>query len=130
MRGRITKAKRYFVPGARPALLQPDPVFYGTIHRKKADPSSVVTDIWPEAWVLPFSMRPLGDPRRQVHKDDALKRWSMLVERLRDYNSVTATMNITGTTVFVPTNVPEQAWQMILKDLAIEPDYGSPFPEF
>ena len=132
MRGRITEAERYFVPGTR-GLLHCNPTQSFTvlfIATSEADPSSVVTDVWPEPWVSPFSMRPLGDPRRQIHKDDALKRWSMLIERLRDYNSVTAAMNITGTTVFVPTNIPEQAWQMILEDLAIEPDYGSPFPEF
>ena len=127
MRGRITKAKRYFVPGVR-GLLYCNPTQSFTapfIATSEADPRSVIADIWPEAWVLPFSMRPLGDPRRQVHKDDAVTRWSVLVERLRDYNSVSAAMNITGTTVFVPTNIPEQAWQMILMDLGIESDYGS-----
>ncbi len=128
MRGRITKAERYFVPGVR-GLLYCNPTQSFTtpfIATSEADPRSVVTDIWPEPWVLPFSMRPLGDLRRQVHKDDAAARWSMLIERLRLYKSVSAALTITGTTVFVPTDIPEQAWQMILNDLAIEPDYGSP----
>jgi hypothetical protein len=35
-------------------------------------------------------------------------------------------LNITGTTVFVPTDIPEEAWQMILDDLAIKHDYELP----
>jgi hypothetical protein len=76
MRGRITKAERYFMPGAH-GLLYCNPTQSFTtpfIATSKADPSAVVTDVWPEAWVLPFSMRPLGDPRRQVHKDHAAAR--------------------------------------------------------
>jgi hypothetical protein len=124
MRGRITKAERYFMPGAH-GLLYCNPTQSFTtpfIATSKADPSAVVTDVWSEAWVLPFSMRPLGDPRRQVHKYHAAARWSLLIDRLRDYNSVTAALNITGATVFAPTEIPEQAWQMILDELAVEPD--------
>ena len=121
MRARITKAERYFVPGAR-GVLYCNPTHSFTtpfVATSEADPNAVVTDIWPEPWVLPFSMKPLGDPRRQVPMGAAVMRWSVLIERLRTYSSVSAALNITGTTVFVPTEIPEQAWQMILDDLAI-----------
>ena len=128
MRGRITKAKHYFVPGVC-GLLYCNPTHFFTAPftaTSEADPTRVVTDIWPEARVLPFSMRPLGDPRRQVHKDRATARWSILIERMRYYESVSAALNITGTTVFVPTDIPEEAWQMILDDLAIKHEYELP----
>jgi hypothetical protein len=64
----------------------------------------------------------LEDPRRQNSKDDAAAHWSLLIERLRHYKSVSAALNISGTTAFVPTNISEPAWQMILDDLAIQPD--------
>jgi hypothetical protein len=125
----MTKAERYFVPGVH-GLLYCNPTQSFTtpfIATSEADLSSVGTDIWPEPWMLPFSMMPLGDPRRQIHKDEAAARWSILIERLRHQRSVSAALNITGTTVFVPTDIPGEAWQMILNDLAIEPDYGSPY---
>ena len=128
MRGRMTKAQRYFAPGVH-GVLYCNPTHSFTtpfIATSEVDLMAVVTDIWPEPWVLPFSMKPLGDPRRQIQKDDAVERWSILIERLRHYSSVSAALNITGSTVFVPTEIPEQAWQLILDDLAIEPDYGPP----
>lgn len=125
VQGRIIKAKRYFVPGVR-GLLYCNPTHSFTTPftaTSEVDPCMVVTDVWPEPWVLPFSIKPLGDPRRQVHKDQATKRWSVRIERLRYYQSVTAALNITGATVFAPTEITEQAWQMILDDLAIKHDY-------
>jgi hypothetical protein len=126
MRGRITKAQRYFVPGAHGVLYCNPTQSFTTpfIATSEADPTAVVTDIWPEAWSLPFSMQPLGDPRRQLHVREAASRWSIHVERLRDYKSVTAALNITGATVFVPTEISEAAWRLIMDDLAIGPDYA------
>lgn len=43
------------------------------------DPEKVVSNIWPESWRLPFRIHPLGTPSRQVHMDDAKKRWPILV---------------------------------------------------
>ena len=124
-RRRITCAKKYFAPGVR-GLLYCNPTHSLTtpfIVTSEADPEAVIRDVWPELWVLPFSIRPLGDPRRQVHMNDAMARWSLLIERMRTQKSVTAALNITGATVFVPTEIPEVAWEMILEDLAIDPDY-------
>jgi hypothetical protein len=33
-------------------------------------------------------------------------------------------LNITGATVFVPTEISEAAWRLIMDDLAIGPDYA------
>lgn len=119
MRGRITKAKKYLVPGVH-GLLYCNPTQSFTtpfVVTSEADPEAVVTEIWPEPWRLPFSIEPLGDPGLQLHKDEAVERWSIHIERLRDYPSVSAALNITGTTVFVPTDISEAAWDLILQDL-------------
>jgi hypothetical protein len=80
------------------------------------DPDRIVTDIWPERWRLPFSIHPLGTPRRQVHMDEAWKRWPVLKKSAQ--NSVSAAMNLTGTTVFVPVDISAEDWAAILQDLA------------
>ena len=123
MRSRITKAQRYLAPGCR-GLLYCNPWHSFTtpfIVTSKADPHAVVVDIWPEPWVLPFSIQPLGDPRRQVHMRDAWEHWPVLKSRRLRYASVSAAMNITGTTVFVPVDITEDDWNIILSDLAISP---------
>jgi hypothetical protein len=122
MRGRVSKAKRYFVPGVH-GLLYCNPTHSFTvpfIATSEADPDKVITDVWPEPWVLPFSIRPLGDLRRQLHKDLAATRWPILIQRMQQYGSVSAAMNITGTTVFVPIDITEKDWQIILVDLATD----------
>ena len=127
MKGRITKAERYFVRGVH-GLLYCNPTqsfMVPFIASSTADPEIVVRDIWPTAWVLPFSIRPLGDPRRQVKMDDAMARWPILIRKQeeRGIKSVTAALNITGATVFSPTDITEEDWEIILADLAIEPEY-------
>lgn len=118
MKGRITKAERYFAPGASGLLYCKETNSFTTpfIVDSYADPEEVVTDIWPEPWRLPFSIRPLGRPDRQLHMDEAKQRWPVLRQSVQA--SVSAAMNITGTTVFVPKSITEEDWTVILRDLA------------
>lgn len=81
------------------------------------DPDRVIEDIWSEKWRLPFRILPLGNPSRQVHMDDAKKRWPVLLKS--SSSSVSAAMNITGTTVFVPADITADDWAMVVNDLAI-----------
>src|ERR1051325_3064382 len=37
----------------------------------KPVPDGVVGDVWPEKWVLPFQMFPLGTPERQISSSEA-----------------------------------------------------------
>ena len=123
MKGRITKAEKYLAPGSR-GLLYCNPTHSFTtpfLVESRADPRAVVVDIWPEPWVLPFHMQPLGDPSRQVHMDDAWKRWPILKRRRQTHASVSAAMNITGTTVFVPVDITQEDWDLILADLSVDP---------
>jgi hypothetical protein len=41
--------------------------------------------------------------------------------RYRSAGGISAAMNITGTTVFVPVDITDEDWDVILRDLAIGP---------
>src|SRR5437762_5362 len=66
MRARVTKARRYFHPGSLGLLYCRETHSFTTpfVSTSNADPHTVVIDIWPEPWVLPFSIKPFGDLRR------------------------------------------------------------------
>lgn len=119
MKGRITKARRFFKVGSRGLLYCRPTESFTTpfIAESAADSERVVTDIWPEPWCLPFSIRPLGDPSKRVHKNSARLRWPILHRQI-DYPNITAAMNATGTTVFVPIDITDEDWSIILEDLA------------
>ena len=57
--------------------------------------------------------------------ENAMARWPVLLRKQEDrgIKSVTAALNITGTTVFTPTDITEEDWEIILEDLAIPSDY-------
>src|SRR5712691_10595148 len=57
-RGRRTKAARYFSPGDRGLLYCEQKHSFTTpfIVESKPDPDIVVKHVWPEPWVLPFSI--------------------------------------------------------------------------
>lgn len=118
MLSRIGKARKYFRPGDVGLL------YSNTRHSftvpfvvsSNVDTTEVVTDIWPEPWVLPFDITPLGNGCSAVSKEDARLRWT-LFDRLPWKGSISATLNFTGTTVFVPTEITEQEWRFIVHDL-------------
>ena len=118
MKARITKSKRMTV-GSIGLLYCNETHSFTTpfLTYSAPDHDKVVLDIWPEKWRLPFRIHPLGTPLRQVHKDDAMKRWPVLLRS--SSSSVSAALNITGTTVFVPVDISADDWAMILQDLAV-----------
>lgn len=130
MAARVTKAQRYLRPGAF-GVLYCNPTHSFTtpfIVRSRADPEVVVTDVWPEPWRLPFAIDTLGDLSRQLSADEAMNRWPVLKKRLEatcGRGGVSAAMNITGTTVFVPVRITEEDWTIIRDDLATKVDGGA-----
>ncbi len=86
-RGRRTKAARYFSPGDRGLLYCEQTHSFTTpfIVESKADPDIVVKHVWPEPWVLPFSITPLGDLEKQLPGDAARTRWPLLAWARRRY---------------------------------------------
>ena len=120
MRGRMTKARKYLHVGDR-GLLYNNPTHSFTtpfIVTSTADPYEVENDVWPEPWALPFSISPLGGPHKQLPNEVAVNRWPFLRHLMRDRGGVPAAMNLTGTTVFVPIEISEADWELILGDLA------------
>lgn len=121
MKGRTTKASKNFRAGDY-GLIYCNPTHSFTtpfVVQSPADLRGVVVDVWPEPWVLPFCIIPLGGLERQLHHDEAKKRWPFLQRRLGPTGGVSAAMNITGTTVFVPVEITSADWQLILDDLAL-----------
>ena len=76
------------------------------------------TDIWPEPWCLPFTIEQLGDLSRQISGLEARERWPVVADRWGSKGGVSAAMNLTGTTVFVPVPITARDWQLICDDLA------------
>jgi hypothetical protein len=121
MRGRATKARRYFTPGVRGLLYCRETHSFTVpfLATSAADPHAVIADIWPEPWVLPFSIEPLGDLSRQIKGDLAKELWPILKDC--GVGGVTAAMNVTGVTVFVPLQIADSDWGLILDSLATRP---------
>ncbi len=71
---------------------------------------------------MPFEIEPMGDLSKRLHKDEALRRWAFLAERMGPggYSSVSAAMNFTGATVFSPLKITDRDWQAIVEDLGAE----------
>lgn len=126
MAARATKAHRYLHPGAF-GVLYCNPLHAFTtpfIVRSSADPLAVVSDVWPEPWRLPFKIETLGDLSRTLPAEEAKKKWPILKARISETGGrggVSAAMNITGTTVFVPVQISGEDWAIICHDLATKP---------
>lgn len=117
--GRITKAKKYLTVGSM-GLLYCGPRHSFTVPfqvESPVDPHTVVKDVWPEPWVLPFKIRPLGSPDKMISGKSAMLLWPYLQGRSHLHGGVTAAMNITGVTVFVPIEITEDDWSLIIRDL-------------
>lgn len=101
MQGRITKARKYFRPGSA-GLLYCNPTHSFTtpfIIQSEADPNSIDTNTWPEAWCLPFRIRTLGDLSRQLPEEIAREKWPFLqssLARIGGRGGVSAALRFTA----------------------------------
>jgi hypothetical protein len=118
MKVRITKSRRMTV-GSIGVLYCNDTHSFTTPFLVLSEPEldRAVTDIWPERWRLPFRIHAFGNPTRQVHKDKASSKWPVLKKTTA--SSISAAMNLTGTTVFVPKEIAAEDWALIITDLAV-----------
>lgn len=117
MQGRRTKAAKMQI-GALGLLYCARTSSFTTpfVVLSQPDPINIVTDVWPEEWCLPFKIRPLGSPAKQMAGAAAANHWPVLKTST---SNTTATMNLTGTTVFVPKQVSVDDWAFIMRDLAL-----------
>jgi hypothetical protein len=116
MKARTTKSKRMKI-GALGLLYCNEIHSFTTPFVVTSEPhaSNIVNDVWPGSWRLPFSIHPLGNPSRQVTSDTAKQKWEIL--KNVGAGGVSAAMNITGTTVFVPVEISSDDWSLILSEL-------------
>lgn len=116
MKARITKSKRLKVGSA--GLLYCNETHSFTtpfLVYSEPDPKREVADVWPERWRLPFKIHALGTPAKQVSSEVAKRDWAVL--KNVGQGGVSASMNITGTTVFVPVEISIDDWSIILSSL-------------
>jgi len=104
MKARITKSKRMQV-GAAGLLFCNETHAFTTpfLVYSQPDPERVVTDVW-------------AAPHRQISSESAKANWPLL--KGVGAGGVSAALNITGTTVFVPKEVTANDWTLILESLA------------
>lgn len=119
MKGRKTKARRYFRPGSHGLLYCSLTHTFTTpfIATSEADSERVVIDIWSEPWVLPFSIEPLGALDRQIHADLAKELWPFA----NGDGGITGTMHCTGAQAFAPKHISQEDWALILYCLGEPP---------
>jgi hypothetical protein len=75
-----------------------------------------IKNVWPESWQLPFSILPLGTPNKQLHKDDAFEKLSILKDSGK--SNITQILNIPTMMVFNPNEILEEDWATIIGNLA------------
>ena len=80
------------------------------------DPNKEIRDVWPEPWVLPFSIKPLGTPRKLLSVGKAK---SLLPSVVRSGKSnISHVLFIHGQMAFIPSPVTESDWEVLIEHLA------------
>ena len=102
------------------------PEFFTVPFRVESRPENRPIDgVWDERWFLPFSIRPLGEPSRQVTLAHAHDTW----QRLKEVEHVTDAINLVPAMAFASTWFPRIDWDVILEQLQINsPDFEDSFP--
>ncbi len=81
------------------------------------DPEARVDNIWPETWILPFSIQPLGSPDRMLSTTDAMAK--LPVCQNSGKQNISHVIFIHGQLVFTPTEISPMDWQILLEELAV-----------
>lgn len=80
------------------------------------DTNKIITNVWPESWVSPFKILPLGTPNRQLYKDDAFKQLPIL--RNSGKSNITQVLYIPTMMAFTPNEISNHDWATIIEILA------------
>ena len=79
----------------------------------KADVERTETEVWSKSWVLPFAIKPLGTPRRQLPRERARQ----ILPSLKD-NSFEKLFLVQGQFAFQATEVTDADWAVLIQELA------------
>ncbi|MCF3641488.1 hypothetical protein LXM94_16060 [Rhizobium sp. TRM95111] len=72
--------------------------------------------VWGEAWKMPFSIHPLGTPRKHWNAHQAAR--ELPFNRDTGKTNVTSVFKAVGTAVFSPIEIGDKDWAMILSRLS------------
>jgi hypothetical protein len=114
VKGRITKAARMPI-GAFGILYCNETGSLTTpfVVYSKADTERTETQVWSKAWVLPFAIKPLGNPRRQLPRERARK----MLPSLKD-KSFEKLFLVQGQFAFQATEATDADWAILIQELA------------
>ncbi|MBW7996878.1 MAG: hypothetical protein FVQ81_10005 [Candidatus Glassbacteria bacterium] len=82
----------------------------------RPDCEKIVSDIWPEKWILPFGIYPLGSPNKVFTTTEAYDKLSLL----KNVGNISHKIHFQPTTVFQPTKITETDWSIIFNSLFCE----------
>lgn len=83
-------------------------VVYSTVDAERTE-----TEVWSKSWVLPFFIKPLGTPRRQLSRDDAKRMIPSLADK-----SFEKLFLVQGQFAFQSAEVTDEDWAILIKALA------------
>lgn len=114
VKGRITKAARMPV-GAFGILYcnETRSLTVPFVVYSKADPEKIEAHVWSKSWVLPFAIKPLGTPRRQLTRDRARKVLPSLATK-----SFEKLFLVQGQFAFQAADVTDEDWAILIEELA------------
>lgn len=79
----------------------------------KADAQRTETEVWSKSWVLPFSIKPLGTPRRQLSRAQAKQVLPSMADK-----SFEQLFLVQGQFAFQATEVTDADWAALIAALA------------
>ncbi|MCV9937881.1 hypothetical protein OIU35_16115 [Boseaceae bacterium BT-24-1] len=114
VKGRITKAARMPI-GAFGILYcnETRSLTVPFVVYSKADAERTESQVWSKSWVLPFSIKPLGTPRRQLSRDRALE----IVPSLSGKRFEKLFL-VQGQFAFQAADVADEDWAVLIQELA------------
>jgi hypothetical protein len=118
-KGRITKATK-MPTGAFGVLYCNETSSYTTpfVVYSRPDPTAVITNIWADPWVLPFGIKPLGNPHRSLNVSQMLQAIPSASQRgITDPRKHLITVQ--GNFAFQSSDITEADWAVLIENLAI-----------
>jgi hypothetical protein len=114
VKGRITKASRMPI-GAFGILYcnETRSLTVPFVVYSKADPERTETGIWTKSWVLPFAIKPLGTPRRQISRERAKDIIPSLTSK-----SFEKLFLVQGQFAFQAADVTDDDWAVLINELS------------
>jgi hypothetical protein len=116
-KGRITKAKKMPI-GSLGVLYCNETKSLTTpfVVYSEVNVDEVVSSVWPEEWVLPFAIKPLGTPSRQLSLVDAkAKLPSLLEDPTRRFDNL---IRIRADFAFQISEIASADWATLIQELA------------